>query len=105
MLVALTRAGLRAAIVKAEAVELGHAGGQRSKVRQVEQRFLRFEATGDDQQMMVDDVELVEQGDVSVRDIGDKEVRVVRKERIDRAAVPAPRPCLRLPGLLLASEA
>src|ERR1700675_3946476 len=53
--------------------------------------------------MMVDDVELVEQGGVSVRDIGDNEIRVIRKERIDRAGFP----CLDLAfvsGLLLASE-
>ena len=86
MLVELTRAGLRAAIVETHAIELGHAGDQCSKVREIEQRFLRFEATGDDQEMMVDDVELVEQGDVSVREIGHKEVWIIRKERIDRAA-------------------
>src|SRR5471030_230678 len=103
MLVPLTRAGFRAAIVEAEAIELGHAGGQCIKVRELEQRFLRFEATGDDQEMMVDDIELVEQGDMSVREIGHKEVGVVRKERVHRAARPLP-DLARLPGFLLARE-
>src|SRR5476649_2609025 len=103
MLVALTRAGFRAAIVEAEAVKLGQAGGQCNKVRELEQRFLRFEATGDDQEMMIDDVELVEQGDMSVREIGHKEVWVVGKERIHRAARPH-FDLARLSGFLLTRE-
>ncbi len=101
MLVELTRAGLHAAVVETQTIELVHARDQCSKVRPVEQRFLRFEAAGDDQEMMVDDVELVEQGDVRVRDIGHKEVRVIRKERIERAGVGL----RRLSGFFLASEA
>src|ERR1700756_505171 len=101
MLMELTCAGLRAAVVETQTVVLSHARNQRGKVRQVEQRFLRFEAAGDDQKMMVDDVELVEQGNVSARDIGHKKVRVIRKERIEC-------PCVglrRLSGFILASEA
>ena len=87
MLVALTRAGGGAAIVETETIELDHAAEQRDKVREIEQCLLQFKATRDDQEMMVDDVELVEQGDVGLGDIGDKKVRVVRKERVRPATV------------------
>src|SRR5271167_20374 len=103
MLVALTRSGCRASVIENQTIELSHAGEHCSKVRQLEQCFLTFEATGDDQQMMVDDVKFIEQGNMRIRDIGDKQIRVIRKERIDRTVLPRAG-LARLPAFFLARE-
>ena len=76
---------------------------QRLEVGQVEERFLRFEITGNDQQMIVDDIELVEQSQMRVRDIRDKEIRLVGKEWIHRWALPSMK-LSRLPALLLLAD-
>ncbi len=79
---ALACPGRRAAVIEAKAIELGHAGHQRLEIRQVEQRVLRREAAGHDQQVMIQDVELVQQRNMGLADVGDKQVWVVGKERV-----------------------
>ncbi|MNS85056.1 hypothetical protein D3C72_1189060 [compost metagenome] len=98
MFVRLARSRDCPAVVEAQARELRHASQQRFKVRHGQQGFLRFEAARDDEQVMLDDIELVEQGHMGVGDIRDKQFRVIGQEWIAPGA--AGRACL-----VLASQA
>lgn len=94
----LNVAGPRAAVVEAESFAVGHSQTQGRAVGLVQQGLLVHEAPGDDQQVMIEDVERVEQGPMGVGQISDEQGRLVRQKRVGRRAAGAVGGGLALPG-------
>jgi len=82
VLVGLARASDDAAVVETQSVDLFHAELEGGEVLQSEEPLLMLELAGDDQQVVVEHVVLVQQADVRVGDLCDEELLVERQERI-----------------------
>ena len=69
MFVGLARSCHSPSVVKTQSFEFRHADPERFEIIQVEQSLLMFELAGDDQQVVIDDIELVQYGQMSRRDL------------------------------------
>ncbi len=85
--VRLAGAGFGPGVVEAQSLALGHAQPEGLEVLQGEQALLLLEASGDDQQVVVEDVELVQQAEVRLRQLCDEELAIVGEEGIRAAAL------------------
>ena len=79
----LARAGYRSTVVETESIHLMHAGGQGREVIEGQQRLLRLESAAHDQQVVIQDVELVQYGDVVGGDLADQQLRIRWEERVE----------------------
>jgi hypothetical protein len=77
MFMRLTGSGRSPSVVKAESLELDQALPERLEIGFVQQRLLMFELAGDDEQVIVKHLELVEQTDVRIRNIRHVQVWII----------------------------
>jgi hypothetical protein len=85
----LTGSGTRASVVETQAVVFVQTTPPDGEVGNVQRTILMDKIPANDQQMMVDHIEFVQQAHVFGTGIGDEQGRIVRQERIARAAIGA----------------
>ena len=69
-------------VVEAQSVDLGKADQQRRAIRVSEQRLLRLEGARDDQEVMIDHIEFIQQGDMGRGDLRHVEIGIVRQKGV-----------------------
>src|SRR5512143_1016813 len=104
MLVLLARPCFTPSVVESQTVVFRHAEPERLEVRKREQHVLILERAGDDQEVVLHDIEFVQYRKVRIRDVRHREILLGRKKGI---YVLSPRRFLLLlfPRLILAPEA
>ena len=88
MLVPLARARVRASVIEHERVGGGETAPCGIEVFTGETRFLFFEGAGHEKYVLIDDVELVQNRKVRVRDVGDEKLFFRLGERVESVRFP-----------------